>query len=545
MGFEMTGVIVRSYRNLSIHNKLHLFASFLIIVVLLLTFLAVSVNEFVQQRRSIINNLHIQAKIIISNSIGPLVFDYSKGADKILKSLSYSPDILYAAFYKNKTNPFAAYIRDGAEDKKDAFSYRDVGEYFEDRLLILSEPVIFNKETVGTLIIVSDMRDFYSLLKHSLTITGLIMIFAFMVTMLLSSKMQRVFSKPILNLTSLMQDISQKKDYSTRAEKICHDEIGLLVDGLNDMLSQIQKRDEELQNYRIYLEKQIAERTIELIKTTEKLEHELEERKKDQHTLLIRQKEIEQLNNNLKEEVEKEVEKSRQKDLIMLQQSRLAAMGDMIGNIAHQWRQPLSALNIILFNIQDLFDNKELDEENLKGFILQSNELILKMSSTIDDFRNFFKPNKDKDRFLINDVLKEALSILSASMRYYNIDISSFLHENISIEGYKNEFSHVILNLLNNSKDAIVSSKVKGAIKIRLCRDKGYAVVEVEDNGGGIPEAILDKIFEPYFTTKEEGKGIGIGLYMARMIIEEHTSGKIEVENIENGVIFRVLAPLD
>jgi signal transduction histidine kinase len=247
----------------------------------------------------------------------------------------------------------------------------------------------------------------------------------------------------------------------------------------------------------------------------------------------------------LQTQVNREVQKSRQKDLIMMHQARLAAMGEMIGNIAHQWKQPLNALIFLLYNIKDHFDSNELTRENLDAFVENGDKLIRKMSATVDDFRNFFKPDKKKGKFSINRIIKDSLLLVDASFRFNNISVT--LNEErgkISIWGFANEYSQVILNILNNARDSITSKGIKGEITIDAFRENGHAVVKIKDNGGGVPEKILHKVFEPYFTTKQEGKGTGIGLYMSKVIIEDHMGGSVEVYNNERGAEFRIITPI-
>jgi C4-dicarboxylate-specific signal transduction histidine kinase len=272
---------------------------------------------------------------------------------------------------------------------------------------------------------------------------------------------------------------------------------------------------------------------------------DITEQKKAENILKDRQLEIKNLNKNLARRVQEEVQKSRQKDFIMMHQSRLAAMGEMIGNIAHQWKQPLNALIFLLYNIKDHFNSSELTRENLDTFIENGDNLIRKMSDTVDDFRNFFKPDKKRVKFCINRIIKESLLLIDASFRFNNISVTlNEEKERISIWGFANEYSQVILNVLNNARDSITSKGIKGEITIDAFSENGHAVVKIKDNGGGIPDHILHKIFEPYFTTKQEGKGTGIGLYMSKVIIEDHMGGSVEVYNNEKGAEFRIVTPI-
>ncbi|MDM8567788.1 HAMP domain-containing protein [Candidatus Halobeggiatoa sp. HSG11] len=182
-------------------------------------------------------------------------------------------------------------------------------------------------------------------------------------------------------------------------------------------------------------------------------------RKKAEKLVIQRQQEIVEMNVSLGDRIKKEVEKSREKDLIMMHQARLAGMGEMIGNIAHQWRQPINTIQILLFNIKSAFEDDELDLETLDGFIDRGSNIIKKMSSTIDDFRNFFNPNRKKNQFDVNEKIEETLSLMSASLKYHNVNIKFSYENGIIVNGFANELSQVLINIINNAKDARLSHK--------------------------------------------------------------------------------------
>lgn len=245
----------------------------------------------------------------------------------------------------------------------------------------------------------------------------------------------------------------------------------------------------------------------------------------------------------LEQRVTEEVAKNMVQERILFQQSRLAAMGEMIGNIAHQWRQPLNALGLLLQNTKDAYEFNELNQECLNVSTATGMRLIAKMSSTIDDFRNFYKPNREKTRFNLKDAVENTLAILFASFEHHNIHTHVEADGDIVAYGFPNEYSQVLLNILNNAKDAMLANKVAaGEICIGIARQGNQARVTVRDNAGGINADILPKIFDPYFTTKE--KGAGIGLYMSKMIIEDNMGGKIEARNVEGGAEFVVDCPV-
>ncbi|MBS4097350.1 MAG: response regulator [Sulfuricella sp.] len=252
---------------------------------------------------------------------------------------------------------------------------------------------------------------------------------------------------------------------------------------------------------------------------------------------------LESLNENLEQRVRSEVHKNLEQERILVQQSRLAAMGEMIGNIAHQWRQPLNALGLLLANIKDANDFGELDTEQIENSVAKGVQLIDKMSTTIDDFRNFFKPNKEKATFSLRKAVQDTLEILAATFRNNNIAVQVEAEQDVVAFGFPNEYFQVMLNILNNAKDAMLSHEMRrGEIRIAITRCGEQAEVTIRDNAGGIPEDILPKIFDPYFTTRE--KGTGIGLYMSKIIIENNMGGHLNVRNVEDGAEFSVTCPV-
>jgi signal transduction histidine kinase len=252
----------------------------------------------------------------------------------------------------------------------------------------------------------------------------------------------------------------------------------------------------------------------------------------------------EQLNKMLDQKVKEEVEKSREKDRLMLLQSRQAAMGEMIGNIAHQWRQPINSLGIIVQNLREAYDLGKLDRDYLDRGVKRSLDLISYMSKTIDDFRDFFRPEKEKRRFSVKDVIEKVVSFEDASFKNNNISIEVSIGNDIIAVGYPNEYSQALLNILNNAKDALLHGKKENpCVSITAYREGNTAVATVSDNAGGLAGDIIDNIFDPYFTTKEEGKGTGLGLYLSKMIIEKNMKGSLTVKNIYGGAKFTLTVP--
>jgi signal transduction histidine kinase len=222
-------------------------------------------------------------------------------------------------------------------------------------------------------------------------------------------------------------------------------------------------------------------------------------------------------------------------------------MGEMIGNIAHQWRQPLTAAKATIQAIEFKSRLGKLDNDFLSKKSKEASELIDYMSNTIDDFRNFFLPSKQKVEFDLINSFNSINTIVASQLKNNNMELLlDDKIKDIKVSGYPNEFQQVVINMINNSKDAIKSRIEKkeidnGLIEVKISNEnQDYFDIEIIDNGGGIPKDIINKIFEPYFTTKFESNGTGLGLYMSKAIIETNMGGKLFVENIGSGTKFTI-----
>lgn len=247
----------------------------------------------------------------------------------------------------------------------------------------------------------------------------------------------------------------------------------------------------------------------------------------------------------LEQKVSDEVEKNVEKDRLLAHQSKLASMGEMIGNIAHQWRQPLNNINLLIHYVRD--NIKNFKEDELKETIAQAKLQIDFMSQTIDDFRNFYQPNKDKVKFDIKTSIIEASKVLTTPFEKLGINLE-INAENIEIYNYKNEFQQVIINILNNAYDAALLKinekgfKPKVSIDINVKNNNVY--IYLKNNCGNATEEVIDRMFEPYFTTKFENRGTGVGLYMSKTIIEKNMNGSICTINEDDGVKFTIVLSL-
>ena len=244
---------------------------------------------------------------------------------------------------------------------------------------------------------------------------------------------------------------------------------------------------------------------------------------------------------DLKRRINQEVKKRTQQYEIMCHQSRLAAMGEMIEAIAHQWRQPLNGLGIIVQGLRHLSNNNKFDFNLLNEVETEMLEKINYMSQTIDDFSNFFKISKEKKIFNILNSLKDTISLVDIQLKNQNINVEVNIEEGVNLEifGLENEFRQALLNIIHNSIDALVLKNITNKyINIDIIRNSNFVELILSDNAGGIPKKNIQKIFKPYFTTKKEGNGIG--LYMSKIIIEHHMKGSLSVQNNQDGAIFTI-----
>lgn len=250
---------------------------------------------------------------------------------------------------------------------------------------------------------------------------------------------------------------------------------------------------------------------------------------------------LKDLNKNLENRIHSEVIKSREQEQLLIQKSKFIALGEMISSIAHQWRQPLSELSAIFMTIKFKFNLGKLDSLNMDTKSKEAENLLEYMSKTIDDFRDFFMPKKEKKEFYIKDSIDTVMNILGNKIGNEDITITIDITENEKIFGHKSEFEQVILNIITNARQILISEKITNPnIHISLKKDTQNLYLKIHDNAGGISIEPIEKVFEPYFTTKEESGGTGIGLYMSKLIIEKSMGGILYVKNDKNGALFTI-----
>ncbi|MBF0564170.1 MAG: response regulator [Nitrospirae bacterium] len=241
-----------------------------------------------------------------------------------------------------------------------------------------------------------------------------------------------------------------------------------------------------------------------------------------------------------------EAEMMREKEKLAMEQAKIVAMGEMLRAIAHNWRQPLNTIGLIVQDVEDAHKFGELNGEYIAGFIEKTMSELQLMSDIINNFRNFFKPEQEKTDFDLVQSVSDVCAFFGSQLKAHCIEtqILDTTTASVIITGYANEFKQVVLNVLNNSMDAIVfrnkQTAVKGKITVSVHNENGKAALTITDNGGGIHESIMGRIFEPYFTTRPQGQGVGLGLYMSKLIIENSMNGEIGFKNVAEGASFTI-----
>lgn len=285
--------------------------------------------------------------------------------------------------------------------------------------------------------------------------------------------------------------------------------------------------------------------TKEVFYKEELLRHELELKKLNatlEKRVQEKTKELKELNATLHSRVKKEIAKNEEKRQVMFWQSRLASLGEMLANIAHQWRQPLTELNLTIFSMNKAALNGNTEE--MSKLYDESKRIVKNMSNTIEDFTNFFKPDKEKEYFSVSESINEALKLLQKLIDKEMISIKVDLQD-IKVLGISNELTQVIINLIKNAKDAFVQNSILiREISISTKEENAEVIIEVQDNAGGIKEKNVYKVFEPYYTTKHASQGTGLGLFMSKMICEKGLHGSLYVKSKKYITVFSIKIPI-
>ncbi len=276
------------------------------------------------------------------------------------------------------------------------------------------------------------------------------------------------------------------------------------------------------------------------------------EKKRIMHYNAQLQKEVEKqtkqyklLNNHLQERVAQEVAKQTEQEQMLLMQCRMASIGQMMAAIAHQWRQPLMNINAILLNIDRAIENQPLDQRYLHTKIDEIASITTHMSQTIEDFRNLFNPKQEKITFFLHESIDEVIMLLKNNLKTINMQFHAH-KDPLLLYGYKGEMIQVLIILLSNAIEILFTRNIRNKkITIKIGKKENNAFIIIKDNAGGISENILKKIFDPYFTTKQQTGGTGLGLYIAKIIVEHNFNGTLIAKNSQKGANFIIKIPLD
>jgi len=230
----------------------------------------------------------------------------------------------------------------------------------------------------------------------------------------------------------------------------------------------------------------------------------------------------------------------------LMLQNKMASMGEMINNIAHQWRQPLASLNGIFICLDDKYSKQSLDQKSLDNYLVNAESLTTYMSNTIEDFTHFFSPKKEKECFLIENTLLKTQRIMESSLKQHKIELEIKVEGKLMLDSYPSELMQVLFTLINNARDAFVDKNIKEKrITLAAYQDQQEIIIQVKDNAQGLDKAIIDKIFDPYFTTKHQSQGTGLGLYIAKMVIEKSMYGSLSVFKSQQETVFQIELFLD
>ncbi|NVJ52919.1 MAG: PAS domain-containing protein [Campylobacteraceae bacterium] len=458
------------------------------------------------------------------------------------------------------------------------------------------------KKTGWSILVRQSHDDILKSLTSIIISIVLVVLFFSIIAIFLSIKISKKIFKAFDNMQSITSQIANGH-YNVKVDQLHYEELNNLLESFNKMQVEIDKREDNLEkslnsfkglfnstmesivlskdgiiidinnvsmklfqasSKKDFINKPMFDFIDEnyhnivksnLIKNTEPYEVELVKLNGKRFQALVQGKILEFEGEDIRLTAVIDITELKQKDQLLFQQSKMASMGEMIGNIAHQWRQPLNTISTCASGIKFEKEFGVLDNDRVADtmdIIVENTQFL---SKTIDDFRNFFKSDKKTEKFVTKIVIKRALKLLDASLKNYEIELfENYLEEELFYEGLANEFIQVFVNIINNSKDAFVANNVENRVIYidERIESKNY-ILEIKDNAGGIPNNIIDKVFEPYFTTKHKAQGTGIGLYMSHQIIVDHMHGNITAKNISvnydnthySGACFKISLPLN
>lgn len=268
---------------------------------------------------------------------------------------------------------------------------------------------------------------------------------------------------------------------------------------------------------------------------------DISEKKQKEELLAAQQEQLASFNRDLETRIAEAAAELLKKDEILIQQSCLTAMGDLANSVAHQWRQPLNSIALIVQSLQLAYKANDLTVEEFDAEIAETMEILQQVAETIDDFRNFFSHEKEPHTFSVNDAVKRAINFVTPSLKTKGIKIVCVEQSDSNIVGYADEYAHVLLNVFINARDVLQDSQqTQPLISVNMSEENGRSIVTIRDNGGGINEEDLSRIFDPHFTRKAQAECAGFGLYLSKMVIEKKMNGSLSVRNVDDGAEFRI-----
>ena len=524
---------ILNFWNYSIKRQLILGITFLTIVV----FLFISFNILNKQKKFLneasMNQAKNRTNLLANNSSSWLMANDYIGLQEVVDSVSIYKDEIYIIVvdlkgkvlaHSDKTKVGQYLVDDISVNHLKSLStnfevlklYSNKNNHF----IEVSSPILYKNQLLGYVRNRIDNKYWINSLE---VIKNEFIIFSFMViifAILFAYISAYSLTKNLYNLIEVTKRI-RNGEKNIKADENVVKEVQLLSKEFNSMIEVKEKNEQVILELNQNLENIVLERT----------------------------KELNLLNENLEKRIKEEVEKNREKDVFIQQQARLAALGEMIGNIAHQWRQPLSVIttSVSALSLKEEFGILEAND------IKQTNEIVKKMAlflnNTIENFRNFFQKDQPKKIFIISTMITNTIDIIKASYDNHFIELNTELNEKIEYFGSENLLAQVLLNILSNSKDALIEKQIESKkVTLKMFQDEDNLKITIKDNAGGIDENNIEKIFDPYFSTKHKSQGTGLGLYMSTQIIKKHFNGSLSVSNIKDedgvGACFIIEIPL-